>query len=264
MNIGTVKIGELSVSRLIIGGNPFSGFSHQGNERDQEMIDWYAATRIKEAYRQAEELGIMTHIGRADHHIMRILREYWNEGGKIQWIAQTCPDLGSMARGVENAIKGNAKACFLHGGWMDFLLAKRRLQEVPPDVEKIKKAGLPAGIAGHDPRVFEWAEKNLDVDFYACSYYNSTPRGGRAEYLHSVKEKFDDADRERMVNVINGLSKPVIHYKVMAAGRKDPREALSFIAKHLRPQDAVCIGIFTKDKNNMLKEDLKILELALR
>jgi hypothetical protein len=29
MALAAVKIGNLSVSRMIIGGNPFSGFSHQ-------------------------------------------------------------------------------------------------------------------------------------------------------------------------------------------------------------------------------------------
>jgi hypothetical protein len=33
----------------------------------------------------------------------------------------------------------------------------------------------------------------------------------------------------------------------MAAGRNDPREALAFVARHLRPQDAVCIGFFMRD-----------------
>jgi len=53
---------------------------------------------------------------------IRVLLEYWNEGGVIQWIAQTCPELGSISRGIENAISEGAKVCFIHGGQMDFLL----------------------------------------------------------------------------------------------------------------------------------------------
>ncbi len=29
------KIGDVTVSRLLLGSNPFSGFSHQGRERDR-------------------------------------------------------------------------------------------------------------------------------------------------------------------------------------------------------------------------------------
>jgi len=90
-----VHIGGLSVSRLIIGGNPFSGFSHQGSARDEEMKHYYTTERIKATLHEAERVGINTHIGRADHHVMRFLLEYWDEGGTLQWIAQTCPELGA-------------------------------------------------------------------------------------------------------------------------------------------------------------------------
>ncbi len=264
MSLSTTKIGKISVSKLIIGGNPFSGFSHQGTERDDEMKHYYTAKRIKEALEQAEELGINTHIGRADHHIIRILLEYWDEGGAIQWIAQTCPELGSISRGVENAINGGAKACFIHGGVIDFLFANDRLSEVSEAIKKIKDAGLSAGIAGHNPKVFEWAEKNLDVDFYMCSYYNSSSRDKQAEYVTGRREWFKPEDRDIMCSLIQRLSKPVIHYKIMAAGRNDPKEAISFVAGHLRPQDAVCIGVHTKDNPRMLEEDLRLLEQNLK
>ena len=39
---------------------------------------------------------------------------------------------------------------------------------------------LPAGIAGHNPDVFRWAESvSLPVDFYMCAYYNSAHRDQR-------------------------------------------------------------------------------------
>lgn len=38
--LSRVRIGDLEVSRLILGGNPFSGFSHQSPEMDQEMMHW--------------------------------------------------------------------------------------------------------------------------------------------------------------------------------------------------------------------------------
>ena len=79
----TVNIGELSVSRLIIGGNPFSGFSHQGSARDMEMRHYYTTERIKQTLSEAQALGINTHISRADHHVMRVLLEFWDEGGAI-------------------------------------------------------------------------------------------------------------------------------------------------------------------------------------
>jgi hypothetical protein len=79
-----------------------------------------------------------------------------------------------------------------------------------------------------------------------------------------MEEHFVPEHRDTMVGVIHGLSKPAIHYKVMAAGRNDPRDALAFVARHLRPEDAVCIGIYTKHHSRMLEEDLELLEMNVR
>lgn len=258
-----IKIGTLQVSRVITGSNPFSGFSHQGPQKDLEMRHYYSTARIKEVLKHSEDLGINTVLARGDHHIMRVLMEYWDEGGKMQWFAQTCPELGTTERGIDNAVFGGAKACYIHGGVMDFLFANNKLDEVPPAVEKIKKAGMPAGIAAHNPKVLEWAEENMDVDFYMCSYYNPIPRESDPEHKSGSTEWFRKEDRDIMVSTIKRLKKPAIHYKVLAAGRNKPEEALAFAAKHLRPQDAVCIGVFTKDNPHMLEEDVSILEKHL-
>ncbi|MHB9130524.1 MAG: hypothetical protein ACYDBB_05455 [Armatimonadota bacterium] len=259
----TIQLGHLPVSRFILGGNPFSGFSHQGTERDTEMRRFFTVQRIKETLRQAEGLGVTTVISRADHHVMRLLMEYWDEGGSLQWIAQTCPEVGSMERGVQNAINGGAKACYIHGGVMDFKLANNQLDDLPDAIAMIRDAGLPAGVAGHNPRVFAWAEEHLDVDFYMCSYYNPTSRDQQAEHVSGRPEWFSDEDRDVMVGVISKLSKPAIHYKVLAAGRNNPAEALAFVAQHLRPQDAVCVGICPKDHPDMLREDIELLRANL-
>lgn len=264
MPLDQIQLGNVPVSRVIIGGNPFSGFSHQTDAKNREMCRYFTTQRIKDTLCEAESLGVNTHLGRADHHIMRVLLEYWDEGGSIQWIAQTCPEVGDIARGIQNALHGGAKACFIHGGLMDFRFAQKQLEDIPDGIARIRDAGLPAGIAGHNPDVFEWAEDYLDVDFYMCSYYNAANRDKGAELKCGMAEWFCPEDRQRMAELIQGLSKPVIHYKVMAAGRNDPREALTFVARHLRPQDAVCIGIYPHDKPNMLEEDIALLEECLR
>ncbi len=51
----TVRIGEMTISRFIVGGNPFSGFSHQSNELSKEMLDWYTGDRLKRTLEQAAD-----------------------------------------------------------------------------------------------------------------------------------------------------------------------------------------------------------------
>jgi hypothetical protein len=264
MSIGTVHIGDLAVSRLILGGNPFSGFSHQTPQRDQDMRRYYTTARIKQTLRQAEDLGINTFLGRSDRHIIRVLLEHWDEGSTIQWFAQTCPEYATIGRSISAAARAGAKAVYLHGGQMDFFLAQDLLHQVPDAIAQIQDAGLAAGIAGHVPRVFEWAEENLDVDFYMCAYYNPSRRDERAEHVSGMVECFSAEDREAMVRVIRQLSKPAIHYKVLAAGRSDPGEAFAFVGRHLRPQDAVCVGVYTQEQPDMLREDLELLLHSLQ
>jgi hypothetical protein len=262
--MGVVQFGHLTVSRIVIGGNPFSGFSHQSPQKDEEMREYYTTERIKETLRLAEAGGITTFLGRADRHIQRVLLEYWKEGGTIQWLAQTCPEYASPSRSISEAIRGGASAVYLHGGTMDYLYAQDQLDQVPEAIAQIHDAGLPAGLAAHQVKILEWAEENVDVDFYMTSYYNPSNRDRNAEHVSGAKEHFLTEDRDAMVRAIQHLSKPAIHYKIFAAGRTDPRQAFSFVAKHLRPQDAVCLGIYTKDNPDMIQEDLRLFEESLQ
>ena len=90
----TTALGDLQLSRLLLGSNPFSGFSHQGVDRDERMVHHYSVARIKEALFEAERLGVTGLVARTDFHVMRMLLEYRDDGGKLQWLAQTCPEVG--------------------------------------------------------------------------------------------------------------------------------------------------------------------------
>jgi len=260
--IAKVKLGNVEVTRLMLGGNPQSGFSHWDRAMDDEMRHYYTAANMKALYRQAEELGINTHIGRADHHVIRVLMEHWDEGGAIQWIAQTCPEVGTPERGALNGIHNHAKAVYIHGGHADFLHSQGRLKEIQPALDMIRDAGLPCGMAGHKVETFLFAEEHLDCDFYMCSYYSPISRDQSPEHI-TQDEYFDPEHRVKMCQFIQQLPKPVIHYKIMASGRNDPKEAFTYAARHMRPTDAVCVGVFPKRNPNELAEDVQHLKDAL-
>ncbi|NIA21662.1 MAG: hypothetical protein GWP05_06790 [Anaerolineaceae bacterium] len=258
-----VKIGDVSFSRFILGGNPFSGFSHQTPDIDLKMRRFFTTARIKETFHEAERLGVNTVIARADQHIMRVLMEYWDEGGKLQWLAQTCPELGATSNASRNAISGGAAGCHIHGGVTDHLLAEGRLGEVQADIDELRQGGLLAGMAGHNPAVFEWADQHLDVDYYMCCHYNPTVRDKNPEHVHGADEKFREEDRRRMLAVIAGLSRPVIHYKVLAAGRNDPAEAFAVTARAMRDNDVACVGIYGQEMPDQLARDVELFNQSL-
>jgi len=256
----TTAIGDLRVSRLLLGSNPFSGFSHQGIERDERMVHHYTVARIKQTLFEAERLGVTGLVARTDFHVMRMLLEYRDEGGKLQWFAQTCPEVGDSEACVRRAERGGAVACHVHGGVMDHLVAQGRGHEVERAIALIRESGMKAGIAGHVTAVFEWAERHLDVDYYMCCHYNPTPRANDPEHVHGAVEEYREEDRQAMTRLARTLSRPVIHYKVLAAGRNDPQAAFAYCGGVMRPQDMACVGVFTGDDPRMLETDVRLFE----
>jgi hypothetical protein len=254
----SVKIGSVEVSRFLLGSNPFSGFSHQSVERDREMMHYFTSGNIKKTIADAERLGITGMVARSDFHVIRCLMEYWDEGGKIKWFAQTCPEVGPTENCVKRLKPGGASACHVHGGVVDHLVSQKKYDELKRGVDAIRKQGIPAGIAGHNVRIFEWAEKELDCDYYMCCYYNPIPREDDPEHRAGTEEKYLKEDREAMADIIRRAKVPVIHYKVLAAGRNDPEEAFAYAARTMRDGDLVCVGVYPADDKDMLKKDVGI------
>jgi hypothetical protein len=257
------NVKDVKVSKFILGSNPFSGFSHQSPATDWAMRHYFTGEKIKEIFRQAQALGVNTVIARSDYHIMRLIMEHHDEGGALQWFAQTCPEVGSHTDCIRRAASYGAKAVHLHGGVMDYQFAQKKLDDVQPALDLIREKGMLAGIAAHNSHVIEWAEEHLDLDYYLCCYYNPDHRDERAAHNPEATESYLEEDRQSMTALIPYLSRPVIHYKILAAGRNDPAAAFAFAASKMRANDAVCVGIYPQDKPGMLEEDVHLLEESL-
>lgn len=256
----TTKIGNLSVTRLVMGGNPFSGFSHQSPVRDAEMVSYYTFARIKETLRLAEAAGINTVIARNDHFITRLMQEYWSDGGRIQWIAQTCSELKDQIASVRVVAKAGAKGVYLHGGTVDYWYSQKRFDLIEAGVKAMRDCGVAAGVAGHTVEVHTWIRDHLDVDFQMCSYYDPSSRATNPSHIPGYRENWDMAQRDRMAALIQTIAKPVMHYKVFAAGNLPVDEGFQFLARTMRPGDAVCIGHYLKGHPNQIAENVATFE----
>jgi len=264
MQIPTTRIGDLEITRFMIGGNPFSGFSHQSRERTQAMLAWYTDERIIETLFQAQELGLTACLMRGDPHVTNVLKQYWDQGGTMRWIAQTDSRSITAVDGGRYCLDHGASACYLHGGVMDHYVAQERFDEIAAFIQFVQDAGLPAGLAGHVPADFGWAEANVDADFYMVCYYNPSDRALRPEHDPEATERYEPEDRAARVACIQTLQRPAIHYKILAAGRHDPKQAFDYATAHMRPQDAVVVGVYTEDNPNMIAEDLDLFMDGLR
>ena len=257
-----IQIGNVKVSGLCIGGNPFSGFSHQTQERSKEMTTYYTPERIKETLHAAETAGINTLFARTDDHIMGIIRDYWNEGGTIQWFAQVCvesDDPDAWRKWLKASVELGACGTYLHGGVVDSWYANKLFDNFREALDMMRKSNVAAGFAGHRPKAHEWIRDNLVIDFQMCCYYNPTDRS-RNPHHNNQGEKWDDNDREIMLKVISTIQKPVIHYKVFAGGNKPIIQAFEVMGKYMRDNDVACVGLFVKDDPDMIQKDIALFE----
>lgn len=245
----TIRIGNHDVSRLIVGGNPFSGNSHQSGELSREMRDYYTNEKIKETLRECERCGINTIQARGDNHIMRMLNEYWNEGGKLQWIAQTASERASIPANIGQIASIGAIACYHHGSKTDSLYKAGKIDTVKDVLAVMKDKGMPAGLGTHDPEVIRYAQdNNFGADFYMLAFYNLSKRN--EEYLPE--------DRAEACQIIQEVDKPFLAFKIMAAGRNEPNEAFEYTYENIKPTDAVVVGVFTKHHPNQVQEDVEL------
>ncbi len=260
MALDMVKIGSTRVSRLAIGGNAFSGFSHQGDKRDAEMRRYYTVANIKDALRKAEAAGINTFFGRTDNHVMRMLQEYWDEGGTIQWFAQTASEIEDYERSIKAAASIGAKGCYMHGGQVDYYWHQKETDRFRQVLDLTHSLGMAGGFAAHITEPHEWIRDNLTPDFQLTCYYDPSPRSDNPHHVPTEHEKFDPAHRDLMARTICTLKASAVHYKVLAAGRTPPQEAFEYVAKVIRPQDVVLVGFHLGDDPDMIQKTVALFE----
>ena len=239
MKLPTISIASHRVTRLIIGGNPYSGISHRSAAASKAMEDYYTTLQVMADLRQAEENGINTVLARADRHIMRILNEYWNAGGTIQWIAQTPKDTeyADLSEYLQIITRYKPIAIYHHGGTTDKLYAEGRLGSLHESLKHIRGLGCTVGVGTHDPQVLKYCyAEGYDVDFYVCALYNHTKH--RELYLPN--------DRDAAFAAIKAIPMPIIAIKVLAAGRNEPRDAFQLALENIKPTDAMAVGMYTQ------------------
>ena len=255
-------IGTAHVSGLCIGGNPFSGFSHQSPERNREMLDYHTPERIHEVLHTAEEHGINTFFGRTDDHVFSVLKDYWNGGGRIQWFAQVCIERGdpdAWRRWLDGAVELGCTGAYIHGGVVDNWHASERWDLFEEAQRRMDEAGIVSGFAAHQPRAQAWIRDHLQTDFHMCSHYNPTDRSRDAHHK-GEGEKWEEEDRRAMLDVIATLARPVVHYKIFAGGNRPILEAFETLGRAMREDDVALIGVFLKDDPDMIAKDVDLFD----
>jgi len=252
------RLGHLSVSRLICGGNLISGFAHS---RDLIYVSpllkhYFTDEKVFETLALCEAHGINTAILRVDADTLRIIRAYWKErGGRIQWIAQCKITEADPVSDLRVAIEAGACAVYVHGGVSDSLVEQGRVELLGQALEYGRKQGVPSGIAGHAIAVPRACEKaGLKPDFYMKTFNSKKYwSAGPMPRLDSVWEETPRETAEFMQEV----NRPWIAYKVLGAGAIHPREGFRYAFEN--GADFVCVGMF----DFQVAEDAQIARAAI-
>ena len=269
--IPTVDFFGTQISRLIVGGNPFEGHTYISKiASSDDMLDYYTAQKIVETLFKAEDMGYKTFLPIADDFMLRIIRQYKNEGGKMNWIAQPHP---TMMLDVNVRLMMNLEpvAIFHQGTMTDNLIEAGREDELLKNIEVIRKSGLPTGMCTHVPENILRAEKEgWGIDFYMACVHNLRKNVKyESSFITGVSHEFnfDPEDRAEMFQVIRQVNKPCIAFKILSGGnlagtREMLVNAFRETYQNIKPNDAAVVGIFERDKNQ-LRENAQIVEELL-
>lgn len=258
------KIGKLEVSRIILGGNLLTHFTHS---RDLKYVYTLAAKyntddKIFETLALAEAHGINTLSMHNPEHPMSVLRRYRKEqGGKIQWIicptAPVEPGLEKYRAHVEALLADGCEAIYLWGVHADSLVAQGKIDLLAQAVELPKKLGVPSGVGGHALDVVKACEEHgVPADFYIKTFHHHTyPTGPRPD---EVKEPYNEfpgywcSHPRETADFMKSVKKPWIAFKTMAAGAIPPKNAFRFAFQN--GADIVLAGMFDFE----IAEDVKL------
>lgn len=238
----------LTVTRLIIGANPFGGFSHQSAARDKEMLDYYTVGKIKETWRRAEAAGLNAMVtNNTTSRVLQAVKEYLSEGGKLQWIVQVSGKKPDMFKNIDEVLELGCKALYFHGALVDEVYSNNDARQLGKLCEYVRSAGVPVGAAGHAPQAHLWMYDMDIADFHAVCFFNCGS-------LHAgAGHKFRMEDIRHAVECIQRIRKPCIAYKIMGAGRIDPLMAFEYAFENIKLGDVVNVGMHRKDRDDMVE-----------
>ena len=242
------------ISRMLLGGNPFSGFGHHPNDPDYDrrLLEYFTDEKVLETMVTAARAGINGVHLRGDEKVFRWLANYraWAaaEPGRpeLHWLAQTAPDRYPEGRAEPNieAIAANRPmAIYVHGGTSDGYFDQGRVEDLKGLLAFIRSLGIPAGLGSHRAsliRLFE--ERDFGADFYIIS-------------LRNISEEYRVCESEQAAAAaIRETPRQFVAIKVLAAARLPAPQAFGYAAATLKPTDLMTVGM----RDYEVEEDVRL------
>jgi len=237
--VPTAKIGDLDVSRVILGGNLINGFAHA---RDLIYVSplvkaYHTVEKVLETVWIAEQCGmntliINTHAG--GHFIEEYHRR--NVGG-TRFIAQ-CRAQDLRPR-IQQAVDLGAKGAYIQ--FLEHLTQQNKFDEIAEALDFMRANGLVAGIGSHEiVPIRQCVQQGIEVDFcmktfHHDNYWSAQPGG---EFCDN---RYCD-DHDETLEFMKTFQRPWIAFKVLAAGAVHPKDGFRYAFEN--GADFICVGMY--------------------
>lgn len=256
-----VRLGDHEITRLIAGYNPIGGYSHLSAHMSSIMRDWFTVERTAAFLQRCEALGINTFQFDITEKTMQALDIVWGSGSKLKFLCLHGgrPNEEPLARVKDY----RAFAVAHHGGATDARFRAGRVESVHDFVKEVHDMGFLAGVSSHNPEnIARIEDAGWENDFYMTCFHNVTRTHDemiREFGAATVGEPFFDSDPEKMCAVVRQVKKPCLAFKILAAGRKcDTRniteQAFKYAFENIKKSDAVIVGMFPRDSDQVLED----------
>ena len=257
VQVPKIKFGGVEISRMVLGVNPFYGYSHFNNNFSTTMREWYTQEKVVEVMHRANRHGInafnYVHMERAPKDLER----FQAEGGKMHLIIQ-------VSAGVESSmLVKTLKPLALHrqGEVVDVAYRTGKMNTIRDWCREARDLGVRVGVGTHKPEVIAQVEsEGWDVDFYAGCVYNRTrtpeewKKALNGEIMEMPNETYLQSDPPRMYSVMRQTKKPCFAFKILAAGRIPDRgidQAFRTAFESIKPSDGIYVGMFPRVKDEV-------------
>ena len=236
----TGQIGDLKLSRLILGGNLMGGWAHA---RDLMYVSklvkaYHHDQKVFDTLRLAEQAGVNTLL--TNPQLGRVINAYWRkQGGTINFVSD-CGFGKNCLEGLSMSIDGGAHAAYIQGGIADEMVMRKDFDTMQKFLDETRKNGIPAGIGGHKlETITACVEQGIKPDYWVKTLHHTN-------YWSANKEsQYDNiwcVNPEETIEFMNNLEEPWIAFKTLAAGAIAPDVGFPYAFQN--GADFICVGMY--------------------
>jgi hypothetical protein len=253
-SLPTGNIAGMSVSRMLLGGNLLTHFTHS---RDLKYVynlcaNYNTDEKVMETMALAEDNGINTLSIHTVPRALAAMREHRRRGGKMQWIicptAEIKPGLDEYRKQVRELVDDGTDSIYLWGVRTDPMAADGKMDLLAECVACAKEMGVPSGVGAHDLEAIKKCEASkVPADFYIKTFHHHNYPSGpkRPEQLtqpYNEDPGYWCKNPQETIDVMSKVEKPWIAFKIMAAGAIPPKDAFQYVFDN--GADHALVGMF--------------------